>query len=254
MTIATAINSHMPAVAKAATSYKQDVVAVNALINSVLSSTLPTLNQVPPDYQDYVNAHVAAQGAALTWVNDVMARLLNVPENVQSYNTLLVSLLNDAEQQATTLVGNPNDKTALEILENDLNGLVGQLTIVTTFITGALNGIRNFQNNLPQMAADLQTIANKSIADSHADEAKITELNQKIDQLNADISSLAGAIAALGIAAGAAIALGVIATIAAFPIGAVMWLFAGPAVAAAATFIALDSIQIQNDKNAIEDT
>src|SRR5215475_8264544 len=123
MTIADAINAHMPSVAKAATSYKQDVVSVNALINSVLSSTIPTLNQVPPDFKDYTDAHVAAQTAALTWVNDVMARLLSVPENVQNYDTLLVALLNDAEQQATTLVGDPNNAVALQLLKNDLNGL-----------------------------------------------------------------------------------------------------------------------------------
>ena len=84
MALAKAIQKNALSLAVKQTSYKQNVVAVNTLVTSVLSSSLPTLNQNPPDWKQFQSAFEAADAGALTWVNNVMARLLNVPEGVAS--------------------------------------------------------------------------------------------------------------------------------------------------------------------------
>ncbi|HWA82160.1 MAG TPA: hypothetical protein VG820_01910 [Fimbriimonadaceae bacterium] len=238
--------------AQAQNTYKQNVVTVNTLINSVLTSSLPTLNQNPPDWSAFTTAYEQANSDALDWVNNVMARLLSVPNEVQSYNTIVTQLLQDAKNQATILVSNPGNAAAKAALTQDLNGLSTQFNIVVTFISGAVTNIQKFQDVLPNMATQLQTIATKSTQDANADQAKIDQLKADIAKLQSDIQSLTASIVALGIADAAALTLGVVATIAAWPFGAVVWLVLGPAVAVATTYIALDAVQIKNDKAKIE--
>lgn len=252
MVLAQAIRKNAASLAEAQNTYKQNVVTVNTLVTSVLTSNLPTLNQYPPDWQDFVTAHEQANSEALKWVNEVMARLLDVPDDVQSYNAIISQLLQDAKSQASTLVNQPSDQTALQILENDLNNLSRQLGLITTFISGAVSSITSFRDKLPDMANQLQAIANKSTQDANADQTQIDKLNQDIAQLKAEISSLTAAIVALAIVDGIALTIGVVATIALWPVGAVVWFVMGPAVAVATTYIALDAVQIKADKAKIE--
>jgi hypothetical protein len=188
----------------------------------------------------------------LNWVNTVMARLLAVPDDVQNYNNVISQLLQDAKSQTQTLIGNPNNQSALTILNQDLNGLTSQLGLVTTFISGAITAVQSFQDQLPQMATALQTIATKSINDANADQKLIDGLAADIANLQQDIKSLTAAIVALSIADGIALTLGVAVTIAAWPFGALVWFMLGPAVAVATTFIALDAQKIIADKAKIQ--
>ena len=251
MKLSHAINKNATSLAVAQNTYKQNVIAVNTLVTSVLSSSLPTLNTNPPDWQDFVNAYVKANSDALGWVNNVMARLLQVPADVQNYNSIITIILQDALSQANALSQNPNDATALALLNLDLTNLSVQINNVVSFISGAVTSIQGFQNTLPDMATQLQTIATKSIADSNADQAQIDQLNADIQQLQNDISSLTAAIVALAIADGIALTIGTVATIALWPVGALVWFMMGPAVVVATTFIALDAAQIVSDKHKI---
>jgi phage host-nuclease inhibitor protein Gam len=243
-----AIRQRKQSLGDAQNTYKQNVVAVNTLITSVLSSSLPTLHQNPPDWAQFVTAYEQANSGALNWVNTVMARLLDVPADVQGYNNIISQLLQDAKTQGTTLVSQPNNSVALLALTNDLSGLSGQMNLVVTFISGAVTAIQNFGNVLPGMATQLQTIATKSANDANVDKAQIAKFNADIQKLHADISSLTAAIVALSIADGIALTLGGVVTVAAWPIGALVWLMLGPAVAVATTYIALDAKQIVADK------
>jgi chromosome segregation ATPase len=252
LSLSESIRARTPSLGKAQQSYKEDVIAVNTLVNTVMSSKLPTLNTYPPDWTDFVTAHTQAQTAALSWINQVLARLLEVPDDVQSYNSTIVGYLSDAVAQAQVLVGDPDNQQALNALKADLTGVVRTLNLVTTFIAGAISSIKDFQNQMPGMAANLQAIATKSIADANADTTQINNLKSQIQQLNDDISSLTSAIIALSIADGIALVMGTVVTIALWPVGALAWLFLGPAVAAATTFIALDAEKIKSDKSQIE--
>lgn len=252
MALAKAFNKNAVSLAVAQTSYKQHVVAVNTLVTSVLTSSLPTLNQNPPDWNEFGAAYEKADAGALTWVNNVMARLLNVPDEVRSYNSTISMLLTDAKTQSETLVTDPSNKNALGILNTDLDNLNKQMSLVVTFITGALNAIKSFKDVLPTMATNLQNIADDSTKAANADQAQIDKLNQDIDNLHAEIKSLTAAIVALGIADGIALTLGVVATIAAFPEGALVWFVLGPAIAVASTYIAIDGLKIKADNAAIK--
>lgn len=251
MALAHAIRKHAPSLAAAQNTYKQNVAMVNTFINSVLSSSLPTLNQNPPDWQDFVNAYEQASSEALNWVNNVMARLLDVPGDVQDYNTIISQLLTDAQSQATLLVSQPSNPTALEILEQDLTELSSQFNLVVTFISGAVTAVQHFGDTLPDLATQLQTIATDSAQAAHADQAQITQLNADIQSLQNDIKNLTAAIIGLGVADGVALTLGVVTTIALWPVGAAVWFVLGPAVAVATTYIALDAEQIVGDKDKI---
>ena len=91
MALAQAIKKNALSLAVKQTSYKQNIVAVNTSVTSVLSSSLPTLNQNPPDWAEFVTAYKAADADALTWVNKVMARLLNVPDEIKNITIVLPS-------------------------------------------------------------------------------------------------------------------------------------------------------------------
>lgn len=247
-----AIRKNAVSLAQAQTTYKENVVAVNTVVISVLNSSIPTLTTPPPDIQDFINAHITAQGDALDWVNNVIARLLTVPDHVQGYNAIISQLLQDAKTQASTLVNQPSDHTALLVLNNDLTQLSQQLNIVVTFISGAVTNIQKFQDKLPDLATQLQSIAQKSTVDANADQEKIDQLNADIATLRADIKSLTAAIVALGIADTIAITLGTVATIALWPEGALVWFVLAPAVAVASTYIGIDAAKIIADKAKID--
>lgn len=249
--LARAIRKNTRSLAQAQNTYKQNVVVVNTFITGVLSSSLPQLNDYPPEWQNFVTAYQAATGAALNWVNGVMAGLLNAPGEVQNYDRLVTMLLQDALVQTAVLESNPKNTTALATLNNDLLCLKDQLGLITAFISGAITQLQNFQDELPGMATQLQAIATESINASNADEQQIASLNTQVQQLQSDVESITAAIIALGIAGGVALTLGIVTTIAAWPLGALAWIVLGPAVAVATTFIALDAEKIKADKSAI---
>ena len=141
MALALAISKNALSLAVKQTSYKENVVAVNTLVTSVLSSNLPTLSTNPPDWADFTTAFEAADAGTLTWVDNVMARLLNVPDEVQSYNATISQLLADAKTQAMTLEADPTNKTALQTLNTDLTNVNNTLSLVVTFISGALTAV-----------------------------------------------------------------------------------------------------------------
>jgi predicted nucleic acid-binding Zn-ribbon protein len=252
MLLAHAIRNNGQSLAQAQTTYKQNVAAVNQLVTGVLSSALPTLQSNPPDWQAYVNAYEASQTSALDWVNCVMGRLLSVPGDVQTYDLVITTALADAQAQAAALTVNPSNPTAVAALNADLTTLKSQCSLVVTFISASVTAIQNFNDQLPTLAANLQSVTNQAIADSDADQAQVQQLQQDISALQDEISSLTAAIVGLAIADGVALVLGTVATIVAWPFGALTWLVLGPAVIAATVAIALDAEQIKADKGKIE--
>jgi hypothetical protein len=252
--ITLAISRNMPLVAQAVTAYQTNVVTVNTYVNNVLSSSLPSVNPQPQDWSNYVTAWEQASSDALTWVNQCMSRLLSVPQDVENYNPIISTLLADAITQTNTLITNPNNQAALAALTNDLNQIPTQLQVVEVFIAGAIQALQNFQDVLPSMATQLQNLSQLAASDNKADQAQIANLQAQVNQLQNDINSLTAAIVGLSIADAAALTLGIIASIAAFPVGLATWFVLGPAVAVATTYIALDAEKIEADKAAINQT
>jgi len=246
--LAAAIRERAKPLAAAQNAYKQNVVMVNTLMTSVLTSNLPVLHETPPDWADFEQALESAKSGALDWVNNVMARLLSVPDTVRDYDAIVRQLLESADTQAAALVADPTDTAAREILIRNLDDLLSEITLVRSFVEGALGEVRKFKDTLPGLAQNLETISEKAARDAKADEEKIQKLQQDIDRLHRDIDSLTSAIIALGIVDGIAITIGLVATIALWPVGAAVWFVLAPAVVVATTFIALDAKEIEADK------
>lgn len=252
MQLAQAIQQRATSLAEAQNTYKQNVVIVNTFVTSVLSSKLPTtLSSLPPDWQAFMTAYEQANATALNWVNIVMARLLDVPGDVQNYNNVISQVLQDAKQQATLLSGNPGNSTALRILNADLTTLTEQFGLITTFLSSAITNLRNFKSSMPTLGVQLQAIAQKSAVDARADQKQIDQLNRAIGKLNDDIASLTTSLILLGITDVATLTLGIVVTVALWPMGALVWFMLGPVVAVATTYVALDAEQIKADQAAI---
>lgn len=251
--LAAAINTRLPRFAAVNTTYQANVITVNTYVNNVLNSTLPeTMPVWPKDWADYTQAYGEAVAVAMKWVNTCMGRLLDVPSDVVSYNDEISGLLSDATDAATELVANPEDQAAKADLLSALDHLPKKLQRVETFVSGAVSALQNFQDQLPQMAIALTNLSNLAIADNKADSQQIEDLQKAIRKLQDDIDSLTAAIVGLSIADGAALTLGLVASIVAFPVGLVTWFMLGPAVAVATTYIALDAKQIEADKTSID--
>jgi hypothetical protein len=249
-----AISKNMPLLAQASSAYKINVVTVNTYVNNVLSSSLPTVTPEPTDWPAYVTAWEQASSEALKWVNQCMARLLSVPQDVENYNPIISALLADAITQTNTLINNPNNQAALAALCNDLNQIPSQLSLVETFIAGAIQALQNFQDVLPSMATQLQNLSQLAASDNKADQAQIAKLQVEVNRLQDDINSQIASIIGFGVVDVAAISLGIVASVMAFPVGLITWFVLGPAVAVATTYIALDAKQIVADKAAIRQT
>lgn len=233
--------------------YKSNVVMVNSLISSVLDSKLPTLTLPPNNWSEFCKTYIEAQSDALVWVNQVVARLDNVPQDVQSYHQDITNLFDDAISMVKCMVNNPERRSIyVSLLNQDLTIIDNKLNMVFGFVKGTVDALVNFKNILPEMAQRLQNLADLASQEEKVDQQKIAELKKAIDELNNDIRGLTASIVGLGIADAAAISLGTLATIVAFPIGSVVWLFCAPAIAVATTFIILDSLKIKEDKAKIE--
>lgn len=252
MSITMALKKNQDAVSSTITDYQTNVITVCMYAASVLKSSLPTLMTPPPDWESFQTAYSSASAAALNWTNSVMGQLLSMPQSVQSYHKNITSLLSDASDQAALLVINPNDSSAQQQLAGDLTQLSGVFNLVATFIASAADSIEAFDNMLPQQAADLQLIATNSLQAANADQAEIMQLQDAIDALNDQIKQDAIAIGALVGVDAVAIVLGTVATIAAFPVGALTWLLFVPIIAVATTFLALDAYDIQQCKQNID--
>jgi phage host-nuclease inhibitor protein Gam len=252
MSIAVAIKKNAEPLGVAQTTYKENVGIVNTYVNQVLSSKVPQLKEPPKNWSQFLTTYENAGAEALTWVNGVMARLINVPGEVDDYNSSISLSLSDAKSQANTLVSEPGNAAALRALEADLKAVTTQLGTVTTYIGGALKKVEEFSDTMPELAKNLESLAHEAMEDSKVDQTKINALNAEVESLRDEIKSLTGALVGLGIADGVALTMGIAITIAAWPVGAVAWLVLGPIVAVATTFIAIDAQKITAAKAKIE--
>ena len=233
--------------------YKSNLIAVNSYVTSVLESSLPTLHKQPANWKLFTQTYLEAESDALTWVNTVLARLDSVPEDVQTYYSDINYIFLDAIDMTKCMINYPARRTMYAgLLNQDLSLINSKLKLVNSFIQGTVDALTNFQNILPEMAEKLQTIADLSAKEEGVDLDEIDSLKRDVKKLNNDIAQLTATIVALGIADASAIAIGTLATIVAFPLGAFTWLFAGPAVIAASVCIALDAEKIKDDQTNIK--
>jgi multidrug resistance efflux pump len=177
--------------------------------------------------------------------------LLVVPQNITNNNATIAGTIAAAAANAQTLEADPTNSGALAALNTNLGTLKQQINLMNLFVQNTVTSIQTFNNSVPALAATLQQIATESSQDASADQAQINALNTQVAQLQADIKSLTASLIGLGIAAGVALTLGVVATIALWPVGAATWFVMGPIVAVSAYEITMDAIQLTSDQKQI---
>lgn len=136
-------------------------------------------------------AYTQAWTDALGWTNQVYAQLAEVPDDVLSYNTTISALLADATTQAETLIANPGDATASELLNQDLKNITSTLSLVNIFIKGVQSSMTTFGvSTLTNAAAQLTLVTTDAYTDVSIDQAAIKQYQMDIDNLNSEIKAL----------------------------------------------------------------
>ena len=232
--------------------YKENVVAVNTFIVSVLSSSIPPLKKPPSNMAQFAETYTLAQANALKWTNSVAAKLLEIPKDVLESDETIQKLFNDSIVLTKQLIKEPENSSIKSVLMLNLRLIAGTLNTVTMFIEGAVNSISAFRDVMPALAGQLTSIATHAIETEKVDKKKIDQLQQDIDRLNRQITSDSLAIAAAGVVTGGAIIGGLIFTIAAWPIGALSWFALGPVAVAGGVAIGFAAKDIIDCKKKIE--
>ncbi|NMP26717.1 hypothetical protein GW590_07570 [Rahnella sp. SAP-1] len=235
--------------------YKTNVATVNSLISSILDYRLPTMTLPPDNWARFCKTYIEAQSDALVWINQVIARFDNIPQDVQSYHQDITIILADAITMAQCMIDNPERRLIYaSLLNQDLTIIANKLNMVLGFVKGTIDALNDFQNALSKTAGKLHNLATIASQDAKVDQQKNTALKKSINDLNESVMGLTTSIVCLGIADAAAIAIGSLATILAFPIGGLAWLFCAPAIITASVFIDLNSKKIKAEKILIETT
>lgn len=248
MTISQAIQNSAQTVAAAQLTYLQNVVAVTTAMTAVSSASLPVLNDPPANWAQFTSTFTQAKTNAQAWVNDVLSRLLDVPDEVDQNNSIITNLLTNCSSYATALQQGSNPEF-LSALNTDLGLLTSQLQTVTIFITSCQQAVSSFNDNLPTLLQQLQALVTDFSNTENADSAEITTLQANIVQLNSDISTQGSLIATEGVLAGAAIYIGRISGWT--PVGVLVKLLCFATVAASTYGIDMAANQIANDKATI---
>ncbi|HEV7503891.1 MAG TPA: hypothetical protein VGS07_03170 [Thermoanaerobaculia bacterium] len=245
MLLSEAIAKNASNVAAAQLTYQQNVVAVTTAMFAVSQTSLPSLFFPPPNFSDFATALLAAKANALQWTNEVLAKLLDVPDDVANNNQVITQILSTCATFAQQLEQAPNPEI-LQALNADLTALSSQLGLMTTFISGALDQVTNFNNLLPTLTGQLNTLLDDFTQQENVDQDQINALQADITQLQSDISQQVQKIVDAAIAIGAALVLGSLADLT--PAGILVGVLVATVVVAAAIGIDLAVSAIESDK------
>lgn len=245
MKLSSALKSNAAAFQESQTNYQQAVYDVSNMMTSVFAATLPSVNNVPANWNEIKVAYTQARADALKWTNQVYATLAETPDDVRNYNEVITDCLNDAIEQAEALIADPDDTSALSTLNADLVTISSKLRLVNTFVSGCLDSFNEFgYQTLPEAAGDLSTVSNDAYIDRDIDQQKIDDLKKQIKALQDEITALAAEIGINSAALAATLVVG-----ACFAeLGPAEWAIVGIGVALEATTIALDVAKLKQDQ------
>jgi predicted nucleic acid-binding Zn-ribbon protein len=163
---------------------------------------------------------------------------------------VLSGLFDDAVTQASALVANPDNSTLKSLLTADLTNIQKTLNLVNIFITGTQNSIAKFgSQTLSDAATSLELVAYDAYEDYQIDQQKIDDLKKQIKNLQDEIASLAAEIGINAALVAAELTVGWVFAASLGPAGLIL---IGCSVAASATVIALDAIQLEKDQAALQ--
>jgi hypothetical protein len=244
------LRKHAPTIQASEASYQQDVLDVCNCMSGIMAAALPLLNTLPANWAEIQNSYTQARSDALSWTNEVYGQLASTPHNVETYNTTLSALFDDAVKQADTLVANPNNSTAKTLLTADLTNIQSTLALINIFITSTQNSIDRFgSQTLSDAATSLQLVSYDAYEDYDIDQQKINDLKQQISDLQAEIVELAVEIGINAALVATEVTVGYVWAASLGPAGLIL---IGCSVAASATVIGLDAAKLVADQAALQ--
>lgn len=253
MKLSYAIGGNIASLLQAQSEFQTSVVYVSTCINSVLSSRLPLPNQNSPSWNEFLTACTISSGGVLRWVDQILTTLLTIPPPVQNYAGLVRSLLEDSQSQAANLVEYPANASSIKRLNNNLNALLRQINLMTSFLNARLQEVRRSGAVLPSLARQLQAVATKSTKETSCNRRQIALFMKQLHQLQSDLDRHTAAIVSVGIGNAAPLTMGEI-SVAESPSGTARWLTLGPVLAVSNTNIGLNTEKIRTGKEAINQT
>lgn len=251
MSLSEAISQNASTAGAAQLTYQQNVATITAAMLAVSEASIPTLYFPPSNWSGFENTFTEAKANAQQWVNDVLSKLLDVPDDVDNNNSVVTQILTACSNYAKQLEQQP-DSTTIQALNTDLSTLSTQLGLVTTYISSCQSAVSSFNDQLPALVEQLMSLVTDFTNQENVDQAQVNALQTAITQLNGDIAQQEQNIVTEGILAGAALYIGYISGWT--PVGFLVKVLCTATVAAAAygidlaaNTIASDTAQISSD-------
>lgn len=232
--------------------YTQGVTLITKYMAAVGRIQKPPLNHALDKEVEFDQCLLACKESSLAWVNNVLSRLVSVPESVHSYDEDFLELLKSSLEQTEYLIEHPNDQTVAKFLKLNLKALTLQMSLTVKSVESTVNILTNFHSNLPYLAENLKKISLIASDQVGVDKGKLNDLAKLQEEFNKEIDRLTLELVALGIADAASIGIGVAGFFMPFPANVALWFFGGIGAALSSYYIVLDSIKIVDLKAKIE--
>ncbi|AZC30077.1 hypothetical protein C4K38_2117 [Pseudomonas chlororaphis subsp. piscium] len=245
------LNSQRLTAAQAA--YKVTVDSITRYMVTVSKQESPVCINPLPNISDFKKDLLEARKRAENWNNKVLVDLMNVPGYILEDKGQVGQAFDDAITATRQLIANPKDHYAPGNLSKSLNQLKYLFGNESKEVQRTLELLEGTQNDLPQIAAQLNAAAADCTVGVKYDQGQIDQLKMSISDLEQEITRLTKSIIALGGAETALIGLGAAAVSAAGLFGLVTWIVLVPAVAVAGFYIALDGSKIKSCNSKIEE-
>ena len=172
--------------------YQNSCATVNQYAYAITNTSLPVLNDPPPNYGDFANEFAPAKAHCLQWTTSIFPTMLSFPVTIVSQASSLFTMEdNMADEWLDVLIADPSNQTAKQGLNKALTSMqsIAQDQLSTT--ENLLNSMNTFAVNIQADASTLNTIAGQALAAAGGDEsdiqtldANITNLKNQINQLN----------------------------------------------------------------------
>lgn len=242
--------------------YKQELYLIINYIAQVKAFQLPILH----DSSTWPGGTDAYQRANLTWADMTgklhgwaMSTLVNVTALpgtlVKNSSQVVVPTLNAAISICQLLIQDPGNTIAKNSLMSDLDVLSISFTQFSAMTQPLIDSLEGQATVFDQDAQTMQVIADQALETVGTDQQTIQDLNKQISELQNDIKSRAVAIAGGSIATVGGIVIGIVGIVLSPATGGVSLTLLVPAgllIGGGVAIIALNAIEIQNDKTRID--
>jgi hypothetical protein len=239
--------------------YANAAAAINLYAYAITNQNMPVLNNPPSDYGQFTASFSPAKAHCLNWTNSIFPMMLSFPQTIVNAQNLFSLENTEAGLALGILQTDPTNAQAKTSLNNAIAGMLALINAQIATGNSLLGDLNTFSTNITADAKTLDTIATQALAYVKSDKDQIDKLNDLIQQLNADISTMQTWLTVSEIGIGLSIFVGLIGAVVCFIPGAqgvgagiIVVAVAGLGASIAGTIIATKKIAADQDAIASE--